>query len=321
MSPAAKTTKTTKKAAAAKKKPAAKTSKNGAAPDKEKKSTRGVSRPAWQGSISFGLIHFPVKLFGVSKSKRIAFNQLHAKDGSRIKQKRFCAAEDKEVPFEEIVKGYEVEPGQYVIIEPSELDALAPERSKTIELEKFIDAEQIDPLFYDASYFVLPGEGAGAPYALLREAMIKEDRAAIARLVMRGKEHLVALWPRGDTLVISTMHFADEVADPEKFEAEDPPSKARADVELKAARQLVSALTDDFDITDYKDEYREEVLKLIEAKAKGKKIAVAPTEEAATTPAKDLMAALEESLASLSSAPSAGGRKRGSRGSHKSAKH
>ncbi|MGH2905773.1 MAG: Ku protein, partial [Solirubrobacterales bacterium] len=235
------------------------------------------------------------------------------KDGARIKQKRFCAVEDVEVPYEEIVKGYEVSPGNYVVIEPDELSAISPERSRAIELEKFIDASEIDPLHYDASYFVLPDKGADQPYALLREAMAAEKRAAVARLVIHQKEHLVALWPRDGVLVVSTLHFAQEVSDPNKFDTEGTPKKATSRTELAAARQLISALSDGFNIADYEDEYREQVLDLIEAKAKGKKIAKAPTVEA-PAPTSDLMSALEESLASLPRA-----RTRGSKGTHKTA--
>jgi DNA end-binding protein Ku len=300
------------------------------APAKKKLATKKKSEPhaklepekkaraAWQGSISFGLIHIPVMLFGVATNRRIAFHQLHADDGARIKQKRFCSAEDKEVPYDEIVRGYEITPGRHVVIEPDELKELSPSRSKAIELEKFIDAAEIDPLYYDASYFVVPAEGAGAPYALLREAMIKENRAAVARLVIHSKEHLVALWPREDMLIVSTLHFADEISNPDKFEGGDSvPAKSRKASEVTAARQLVAALTDEFDIADYRDEYREQVLKLIDAKASGKKFAVEPDLED-RKPVKDLMAALEESLSNLSG-ESKKPRKRGSSGEHKTA--
>lgn len=277
------------------------------------------ARAAWQGSVSFGLIHFPVLLFGVSTNRRISFHQLHAKDGARVKQKRFCSVEDVEIPYDEIVRGYELAPGRHVVIEPEELNDLSPKRSKAIELEKFIDAAEIDPLYYDASYFVIPAEGAGAPYALLREAMHREKRAAVARLVIHGKEHLVSLWPRDNLLIVSTLHFADEISDPAKFDAGDKaPPKSRKAAEVKAACQLVSALSSDFDIEDYRDEFREQVIKLIDAKAAGKELAVEP-DIADRKPAKDLMAALEESLASVdsSSKRKTSARKRGSGGSHK----
>jgi DNA end-binding protein Ku len=267
------------------------------------------ARPAWQGSISFGLIHIPVALYGVTTNKRIAFHQLHDADGVRIKQKRICPADGQEVPYEHIVRGYEIEPGQYVVIEPEELEAIDPERSQAIELEKFIDANEIDPLYHESNYYVAPAKGADAPYALLRDAMVAEGRAAVARLVIRAKEHLVALWPRDSVLIVSTLHFADEITDADALIGGDPPPKSRRATELKAARQLVSALSSDFDIHEYRDEYRERVLELIEAKAKGRKIAVQPSAPD-RKPAGDLMAALEESLASLSGSSANSAKKR-----------
>lgn len=252
---------------------------------------------AWQGPISFGLIHIPVFLYRAASDRRVAFHQLHKSDGVRIKQKRVCPADGEEVPYADIVKGYEIEPGRYVVVEPEELDAIAPERSRAVELEKFVDIAEVDPLYYEDSYFVLPGEGAELPYALLREAMVAEKRAAVARLVIHQKEHLVVLWPRDDMLVLSTLHFADEVADPRQLDG-DTPATARNRAELKAARQLISALSASFDINEYRDDYRERVLELIEAKAKGRRIAVQPEVEE-RAPTADLMAALEKSLATL----------------------
>jgi len=278
-------------------------------------------RPSWQGSISFGLVHFPVALYGVGTDRRIAFHQLHDQDGVRIKQKRVCPADGEEGPYDHIVKGYEIEPGRYIVIEPDELNALSPERSRTIELEKFIDAAEIDPLYYDANYYVMPAEGAEAPYALLRDAMLAEKRAAVARLVIHAKEHLVALWPRGDTLVVSTLRFADEVTDPESLPGADGSAKQHKKAELAAARQLVSALSGEFDITDYRDEYREAVLSLIEAKARGRKV-TQPRAEPERKPATDLMSALQESLASVSGTASsskrAKPRRRGDGSGHRS---
>jgi DNA end-binding protein Ku len=314
----------TKKKPATKAKPKAKPKPKGAA---KRKATPAPSaspktrRPAWQGTISFGLINVPVMLYGVTISHRIAFHQLDKKDHERIQQKRVSAATGKEVEYDDIVKGYEITPDNYVVIEPDELNDLDPERSSAIELEAFIDAADIDPLFYEASYFAIPGKNAAKPYALLRDAMAAEGRAAVARLVMHQKEHLVALWPRDDMLVVSTLHFYDEVTDPEELPGPSGPTSEAKAAELKAARQLVKALSDDFDIRDYRDEYREAVLALIERKAKGQKI-TKPKKAAARKPVPDLMAALEESLAGVSgraSRPKA--RKRGSAGAHKSKAH
>jgi DNA end-binding protein Ku len=307
----------TKKKAPAKKakKPAAK--KRSATPRPE---TAGKMRhSAWQGSISFGLINVPILLFNVTTSHRIAFNQLDDKDHARIKQKRVSSETGKEVDYEHIVKGYEIEPGSYVILEKDELDGLSPERSTAIELESFIDASEIDPLYYEASYFAMPGKNAAKPYAMLRDAMAAENRAAVARLVMHQKEHLVALWPRGDELVVSTLHFFDEVTDPSELPGGPGPKTNAKAAELKAARQLVRALSDDFDIKHYRDEYRELVLELIEKKAKGSKIA-RPKKAADKKPVPDLMAALEESLKDVGKRK-ASPRKRGSSGAHKTKAH
>jgi DNA end-binding protein Ku len=324
-------TKTTKKAPAkkapAKKAPAKKASakKAEAAPAPAR-----VRRPAWQGSISFGLIHVPVQLYNVTTSQRISFNQLDAKDHARIKQQRVSSVTGEEVSFQDIVKGYEIEPGKYVVIEPEELKTLMPERSTSIELESFIDASQIDPLYYDASYFAIPGKDAATPYGLLRDAMAAENRAAIARLVMHQKEHIVSLWPRGDMLVVSTLHFFDEITDAGELPGTSVPkplTKAAASksAELKAARELVKALsTDEFKVEKYHDEYRKAVLDLIDKKAKGRKISQ-PKAAAEKKPVTDLMAALEESLAGLSGSSSgskrASSRSRGSDGAHKPRGH
>ncbi len=310
---------------AAKKAPAKKTAAKAAAPAATK-----TRRPAWQGSISFGLIHVPIQLFNVTTSQRISFNQLDAKDHARIKQKRVSSVTGEEVEFADIVKGYEIEAGKYVVIEPDELKTLMPERSTSIELESFIDAAQIDPLYYDASYFAIPGKDAATPYGLLRDAMAAEGRAAVARLVMHQKEHIVSLWPRGDMLVVSTLHFFDEVTDPGELPGPSVPkplSKAAASksAELTAARQLVKALSqDEFDIGAYHDEYRHAVLDLIDKKAKGRKISQ-PKAPAEKKPVTDLMAALEESLAGLSGSSSGSGRpsarKRAGSGAHKARGH
>jgi DNA end-binding protein Ku len=188
-----------------------------------------------------------------------------------------------------------------------------------MELESFIDASEIDPLFYEASYFAMPGKNADKPYAMLRDAMAAENRAAIARLVMHQKEHLVALWPRGSELVVSTLHFYDEVTEPSELPGGPGPEAAAKAAETKAARELVRALSDTFDIRDYRDEYRELVLELIEKKAKGNKIAK-PKKAAARKPVPDLMAALEESLKDVGSRRTSP-RKRGSSGTHKSKGH
>ena len=170
-----------------------------------------MPRAMWTGAISFGLVNVPVKMFSAARSKDIGFNQLHESDGSRIQMKRFCAEEEKEVSFGEIVKGYEVSPDRYVMITPEELDALAPEVSRGIEIEEFIDLADIDPVYYESSYYLTPDKGGAKPYALLRQAMDSAKKVAIGRVVLRSKQYIVALRPTGDALCMSTLYYADEV--------------------------------------------------------------------------------------------------------------
>jgi DNA end-binding protein Ku len=255
-----------------------------------------MARSIWRGAISFGLVNVPVKLYSAVSKKTVRFNQLHEKDSSRIQLKRFCADEDQEVPYEEIVKGYEISPGRYVVITPEELEALDPKKTRTIDIEDFVDLDEIDPLFYEHPYYLAPDTGAAKPYKLLLEALRQTNKVAIARVVIRTKEYLTAIRPAGDVLTMETMLFADELIDPDVLD-ELPDEDVRAtEREVDMARQLIESLSTDFEPSKYRDEYRERVLELIEQKASGQEIEVAPApEEPAAVP--DLMAALEASLA------------------------
>ncbi|HEX6944696.1 MAG TPA: Ku protein [Casimicrobiaceae bacterium] len=256
-----------------------------------------MARSIWSGTISFGLVTIPVKLYPAVQRKTVRFNQLDGEDRSRIQQKRVNARTGEEVPYERLVKGYEIAPDQYVVIEPSELDALDPKRTRTIEIEDFVDAAQIDPILYDSTYYVAPATGGAKPYRLLVAAMHETGKVAVARIVLRTKEYLVALRPTGDNLELSTMLFSDEVVDPGSIEelADGADLKASAR-EVEIAKQLIASLEADFEPDRYRDEYRDRVLDLIERKAAGEEIAIveAPAEEAA--PAPDLMSALKASL-------------------------
>ena len=255
-----------------------------------------MARSIWGGAISFGLVNVPVKLYTAVRKKDVRFHQLHGPDGARINQKRVCSADGEEVAYEDIVKGYEISKGQYVIIEPEELDALDPETTHTIDIEDFVELDQIDPLFFDASYYVLPDKRGEKAYRLLLEAMRDAGKVGIAKVVMRSKQYLVAVRPVGEALVMSTMNFADEVVPQDELEGLPGPSENVSDRELKMASQLIDSLSTEFDPTRYEDTYREKVLELIEKKAQGQEI-VAPEEPKAATPVVDLMAALEASLA------------------------
>ena len=254
-----------------------------------------MPRSIWSGAISFGLVNVPVKLFTAVRKKDVRFHQLHEKDGSRIKQKRFCEAEEKEVPYEEIVKGYELGGGQYVMIDPDELDTLDPEATHTIDIEDFVELDGIDPLYYDSSYYLVPDERGKKAYRLLLEAMRDANRVGIASVVMRTKQYLVAIRPVGDALVMSTMNFVDEVVPQDDLEGLPTGRIEVSDRELKMANQLIESLATDFDPEKYHDTYRERVLELIEQKAAGKEI-VAPKAPDKPAPVVDLMAALEASL-------------------------
>jgi DNA end-binding protein Ku len=258
-----------------------------------------MPRSIWSGAISFGLVNVPVKLYSAVSRKTVRFNQLNEKTGNRIQQKRVDPETGDEVPYEQIVKGFELTRDRYVILTPEELDALDPERTRTINIEDFVDLVEIDPIYYDHPYYLVPDKGAAKAYGLLLGAMEEAGKVAIARVVIRSKEQLVAIRPSGDLLMMETMIFHDEVVPHD--EIDDLPSASDlkvTDRELKMAQQLIDSLSSEFEPSRYRDEYRDKVLELIERKAQGEEIAVQPE---APEPAKvpDLMAALEASLAAV----------------------
>jgi DNA end-binding protein Ku len=256
-----------------------------------------MPRAIWSGSISFGLVNVPVKMTTAVSTKDVRFHQLHATDNTRIQQKRFCPADGEEVAYDDIVKGYELGPDTYVTITPDELDALDPKATKTIDIEDFVDLDTIDPVFYERPYYLVPDKGGTKAYALLREAMRETNKVGIARVVLRTKQYLAAIRPKGDALVLETMLFADEVVPDDELELPRDEVEV-SEREEKMARQLIDSLSSDFEPEKYHDEYRERVLELIEQKASGQEIVVEePTEE--PTKVVDLMAALEASLAAV----------------------
>jgi DNA end-binding protein Ku len=259
-----------------------------------------MPRSIWSGAISFGLVNVPVKLYSAVSRKTVRFHQLNSDTGHRISQKRVDSVTDEEVAYEKIVKGFELTKDRYVVVTPEELDSIAPEKTRAIDIEDFVDLEDIDPIFYDHPYYLVPDKGAGKAYALLLEAMRESGKVAIARVVLRSKEQLVAIRPgEGDVLTMETMIFHDEVVPADDLD-DVPTAKdlKTSDRELKMAQQLIDSLSSDFEPSKYHDEYREKVLELIEAKADGQEIAIQPTdEEPQEVP--DLMAALEASLAAV----------------------
>jgi DNA end-binding protein Ku len=272
----------------------------------------------WSGAISFGLVNVPVKLYSAVSKKTVRFNQLNAETGNRIQQKRVDPETGEEVGYDQIVKGYELTKDRYVVITPDELDALDPEKTRTVDIEDFVDLDEIDPVYYDHPYYLVPDKGATKAYGLLLGAMKQANKVAIARVVLRSKEQLVAIRPSGDVLMMETMLFHDEVVPSDDIEDLPDGKELKAtDRELKMAQQLIDSLSSEFDPTSYRDEYREKVLELIEMKASGQEIAVQPE---APEPAKvpDLMAALEASLAAVKD--DGAGKKKSSSSSKKSDK-
>ena len=261
-----------------------------------------MPRPIWSGAISFGLVNVPVKVFSATSSKDVRFHQLDGKSKSRIKQKRVSIATGEEVPYEDLVKAYEIAPDNYVTVTPEELEALDPKASKTIDIEDFVDLDQIDPVYYERPYYLVPDKGGQKAYALLRNAMRETNKVGIARVVLRTKQYLAAIRPLDDALVMETMLFSDEVNPLDELDLPGPDVDV-TEREEKMARSLIDSLTTDFEPSKYRDEYRERVLQLIEQKASGQEIVVEDAAEEAPRVV-DLMAALEASLAAVKSGKS-----------------
>lgn len=257
-----------------------------------------MPRAIWTGSISFGLVNVPVGLYSATESKTIHFHQVQEGTGRRIRQKRVAEGTGREVDYEKIVKGYETDDGDLIIVTPEELESVEPTRTRTIEIEDFVELAQIDPIYFDKAYYLAPDDGSKKPYALLREAMRSSGRVAIGRFVMRNKEYLAAIRPLDEVLVLETMHFGDEVRSPDDL---DVPGKVKlTDRERKIAGQLIDSLTTDWDPMAYEDRYRERVADLVRQKARGGEVVVAEEEERERP--SDLMKALEASLDDIASA-------------------
>jgi len=255
-----------------------------------------MARAIWSGSISFGLVNIPVKLYSAVKDHSVHFHMLHEKDGVRVRQQLVCPLDDEEIDRDEVVKGYEISPDQYVTVTGDELESLTPKASRTIEILDFVGLPEIDPVYYQHPYYLVPDEQAGRPYSLLVAAMEKANRVGISKFVMRDKEYLAALRPVGGVIVLETMHFADEVVQASELEGEMPELKEPTEKELKMAGQLIDMLAGSFDPEQYHDDYREAVMDLVNTKAEGKEYVMPPPvkEEGKVI---DIMVALEKSLA------------------------
>src|SRR5579862_1302220 len=255
-----------------------------------------MARAMWSGSISFGLVNVPVKMVTAVLPNDVHFHQLRASDGARIQYKKVSVTDQEEVEYKDIVKGYEVAPNQYVKIKPEELNALDPEARRTIDIDKFVDLKEIDPIYFEHSYYLEPDKNAGKAYALLQQAMHGSGKVGIAKMVMHNREHIVALRGTGQAIAMSTMYFKDEVVSEKELalpaEADKPQKK-----ELAIALQLVESISGEFDPEKYHDEYRERVLNLIKQKAEGKEVVTQKMPKTTAPNVVNLMDALKASLA------------------------
>ena len=262
-----------------------------------------MPRVIWKGSISFGLVTIPVQLFSAVSRKNVRFNQLDAETGARVRYKRVSSADGSELPPERIVKGYELPSGDYVTVTDRELDELAPVAARTIDIDAFIDLADIDPVFYDSAYHLVPDEAAAKPYKLLAEAMDEADKVAVCGFVMRSKQHLAAIRPVDGRLMLSTMVYSDELVAPDEIDGFDGLGDIAVDErETAMARQLIAALQAEFEPDRYTDSYREAVLELIERKASGDTTATVASTAQTSDTVVDLMAALEASVAAAKEA-------------------
>lgn len=261
---------------------------------------RRMARAIWSGSISFGLLNVPVRMYSAVARRNIALREIRESDSSRIKHRRVAEGTDEEVPYDEIIKAYEVTPGRYVPLTKDEMQGLAPEKTRAIDVQDFVDLDEIDPMYFDSPYYLGPAAGAEKAYALLAKAMAASGKVAISRFVFRNKEHLAAIRSTGEVLTLTTMRFADEVVPIDDLEDVLPDKAPKPNKkEQEMAEQLIESLSSEFEPEAYHDEYREQLLSLIERKAEGKEIVASEAEAPKETKAPDLMAALEESIAAV----------------------
>jgi DNA end-binding protein Ku len=251
-----------------------------------------MASTVWKGHLTFGLVSFPVKLFTAARGESISFNQLHKTDNSRIKQVLYCQAEDKPIPRSEIVKGYEYEKDRYVVIEDEDIKRMAPPSAKVMEILEFVKTTEVDPIYFESSFYMAPDDAGEKPYALLYDTLKKTGYVGVAKIAMHNREHIVIFRPGATGLMMHTMYFANEVRKVEEFRTDTSLVKEQ---EVKLAEMLVQSLAAPFEPEKYKDTYRENLQALIEAKIKGQEVVTPPQAE----PSKviDIMEALKKSLA------------------------
>ena len=269
-----------------------------------------MPRSIWNGTVAFGLVRVPVKLYSATESKRIPLRERHAEDGAAIEHRRLCSKEGREVPYSEIVKGYEVSEDSYVVLTKEEVAAAEGPEAHVVEIEHFVDREQIDPAYYERSYYVGPGKLGEESYRLLHAALERSARAGIGRFVFHNKAHLVAIRAVEDVIVLHTMRFADELASGEELEPAKP-EKRPSKLELDTAQLLLAQLDAKFEPESYANTYRDAVMAMIEKKAKGE--AIEAPESLQVTPEGDLLGALEASLAQSGASRGKGAAKKRSR--------
>jgi len=254
-----------------------------------------MAASVWTGYLTFGLISLPVRLYSGARGTRVSFHMLHRDDNTRIKTQLYCPADERVVERSEIVKGYEYRKGEYVIVEPEEIKKIEPKTSKAMEILEFVKADEIDPLYFESSYYLMPEEAGRRPYALLAQALRESDYVAIAKLTMHNREYTVFLRPFKKGLMLHTMYYEDEVRRIEEFE---PPAVQLKDAEVKVAHQLIKALEAKFDASKYRDTFEENVKELIKAHLEGREV-TAVEKPGKPAPVVDLMAALKQSLAQM----------------------
>jgi len=251
-----------------------------------------MASTVWKGHLTFGLVSFPVKLYSAARSESISFNQLHKTDGSRVRQVLFCAAEDKPIPRTEIVKGYEYEKDRYVVIEEEEIKKVAPQSAKVMEIQEFVKADSVDPIYLETSYYMAPDEAGEKPYALLFDALKKSGYMGIAKVTMHNREHVVILRPGANGVLMHTMYYNHEIRKVDEFRTDLSLVKEK---ELALAQSLVEALAAEFEPDKYKDTYRENLLQMIESKKEGREVVATP--EPRQEKVVDILEALKASLA------------------------
>jgi DNA end-binding protein Ku len=257
-----------------------------------------MATTVWKGHLTFGLVSFPVKLFTAARSEGISFNQLHKTDNSRIKQVIYCQAEDKPIPRSEIVKGYEYEKDHYVVVEDEEIKKMAPSTAKVMEILEFVKSSEVDPIYFESSYYMAPEEAGQKPYALLYDTLKRTGYVGVAKVAMHNREHIVIFRPGAHGLVMHTMYYANEVRRVEEFRTDTTVVKEQ---EVKLAEMLVESLAASFEPEKYHDSYVDNLQSLIDAKVQGKEVVTPPAAE----PSKviDIMEALKQSLAAARKPP------------------